>query len=201
MTSDNQDELREQVELLRGFADQGRSLPLVSGALFIAWGLVLVAAGLIGRIALTRGEAGSVVWIWVGAIAVGWAASLAVKRIWHVRAREGDASYGNHVTRVIWRAAGIVISLYALLAILTENSHADIPSVALLISGVAFFATAAAADSRILYFAGAGWVGTGLLTTALNWGAADVQLAMAAAGLLFLVFPGLYLVLRARSSD
>jgi hypothetical protein len=201
MTSDNQNELREQVELLRGFADQGRSLPLVSGALFIAWGLVLVAAGVIGRIALTRGETGSVVWIWVGAIAVGWAASLAVKRIWHVRAREGDASYGNHVTRVIWRAAGIVISLYALVAILTKDSHADIPSVALLISGVAFFATAAAADSRILYFAGAGWVGTGLLATALNWGGADVQLAMAAAGLLFLVVPGLVLVFRARSSD
>lgn len=201
MTSDNQDGLREQVELLRGFADQGRSLPLVSGAAFIAWGLVLACAGFVGRILLLGGEAGSVVWVWVGAIAVGWVASLAVKRMLHVRSREGQASHGNHVTRVIWRAAGVVISLYALLAILTENRHVDIPSVALLISGVAFFATGAAVESRILYFAGAGVAGTGLLAMALKLGAADVQLAVAIAGLLFLVLPGLYLVLRARSSD
>jgi hypothetical protein len=201
MTSDNQQELREQVELLKGYADQGRSLPLVSGAAFIAWGLVLGCAGLVGRILFLRGEAGSVVWIWVAAIAAGWGASLGVKRILNVRSREGQASHGNHVTRVIWRAAGAVISLYAVLAILTENRHVDIPSVALLISGVAFFATAAEVESRMLYFAGAGWIGTGLLTMALKLGAADVQLAVAVAGLLFLALPGLYLVLRARSSD
>jgi hypothetical protein len=200
MTSDNQDELREQVELLRGYADQGRSLPLVSGAVFIAWGLVLALAGGAGRIALLRGNAGLVVWIWVGALVAGWAASLALNRM-HVRTREGRASHGNAVTRVIWRTAGVVISAYALLAILTEERQADIPGVALLISGVAFFATAAAANSRILYFAGAGWIGTGLLAMALNLGGADVQLAVAAASLLFLVFPGLYLVLRARSSE
>jgi hypothetical protein len=200
MTSDRQDDLREQVELLRGFADQGRSVPLVSGSVFVAWGLVLAAAGVAGRYALLRGDPHLVVWIWVGAMVLGWAASLAVNRM-HVSAREGRASYGNVVTRVIWRTAGVVISAYAVLAILTDKRQADIPSVALLISGVAFFATAAAANSRILYLAGAGWIGTGLLAMALDWRGADVQLAVAVAGLLFLVSPGLYLLLRGRSSE
>ncbi|HYI39561.1 MAG TPA: hypothetical protein VE053_04495 [Allosphingosinicella sp.] len=201
MDSDNQDELRKQVEVLRGYADQGRSLPIVSGPVFIVWGLVLAGAGWLARTALLRGDSASVPWIWVGAIALGWTASMAIKRMLRLRAREGGASYGNHLTRVIWRAAGLVISAYVLLAILVKSRQADIPSVALLISGVAFFATAAAANSRILYVAGAGLIGTGLLAIGLHWGAADVQLAVAAAGLLFLALPGFYLVLNARSSD
>lgn len=201
MDSDNQDDLREQVELLRGYAEQGRSLPIVSGPVFIVWGLVLAGAGWLARTALLRGDSASVLWVWVGAIAIGWTASLAIKRILRVRAREGSTSYGNQLTRVIWRTAGLVISAYVLVALLAQNRQADIPSVALLISGVAFFATAAAANSRILYLAGAGWVGTGLLAIGLHWGAADVQLAVAVAGLLFLALPGLYLVHNARSSD
>jgi hypothetical protein len=201
MAGDNQDELRKQVELIRAFADQGRSLPIVSGPVFIVWGLVLAAAGWLGRSVLLQGEASSVVWIWVGAIAIGWAASMAIKRILQVRAREGDASYGNRMTRIIWRTAGIVISAYVVVAVLAQNRQADIPSVALLISGVAFFATAASANSRMLYLAGAGWIGTGLLAIGLHWSAADVQLAVAVAGLAFLACPGLYLVLNARSSD
>lgn len=201
MNDDDQNDLREQVELLRGFADQGQSLPLVSGALFIIWGLVIALAGGLAWSALVRSGGGSVAFIWIGALVVGWLASLTATRILRLRSRDGGVSYGNQVTRVVWRTAGVVISAYALLAIYTGNTEANIPSVALLISGLAFVATAAAASSRVLYVAGAGWIGTGLLAMALRLGRADIQLALGVAGLLFLALPGLYLVLRARPRD
>ncbi len=199
MVDKNKDDLLEQVELLTAYADQGRSLPLTSGAVFIVWGLVVAAAGLLGRASLLRGDAPSVAWIWVGATVVGWLAATVVRRMLKLDSREGGVSYGNQVTKVVWLTAGIVISAYANIAIFTRSHLADIPVICMLISGLAFNATAAASTSRVLYIAGIGYIGTALSAVAFRWSGADTQLAVAAGGLLFLALPGLYLVLHARS--
>lgn len=199
MIDGNHDDLREQVELLKGFADQGRSIPLVSGAVFIVWGMVVAAGGLLGRAALLGGDSALVARIWVGATVAGWLGAIAIRRVLNLNSREGGVSYGNQVTRVVWLTAGVVISAYANIAIFTGNGPATIPVVSMLIAGLAFNATAAASTSRLLYIPGLGYLATGLATVAFRWGGADTQLAVAAGGLLFLVLPGLYLVLHARS--
>lgn len=199
MTNGNQDDLREQVELLKGYADQGRSVPLVSGAKFIVWGLVVATSGLLSRSALVGGDSASVSWIWVGATVTGWLASIAVRRFLHLDSREGGVTHGNQVARVVWLTAGVVISVYANIAIFTKNGMATIPVVSMLISGLAFNATAAASTLRVLYIAGVGYLTMGLSAVAFRWNGADTLLAVAVGGLLFLVLPGLYLVLHARS--
>lgn len=199
MSNGNHDDLREQVALLKGYADQGRSVPLVSGAVFIVWGLVVAVAGMFSRDALLRGDPESVSWAWVGATVVGYGVATVVRRVLRLRSREGEVSYGNQVTRVVWLTAGIVINLYANIAFFTGTGQATIPTVAMLISGLAFNATAAASTSRVLYIAGIGYICMALSALAFRWGGADTQLAVALGGLFFLALPGLYLVIHARS--
>lgn len=199
MVDKDKNDLLEQVELLKAYADQGRSLPLTSGAVFIVWGLVVAAAGLLSRDALLRGDSAGVAWVWIGATIIGWLAATLVRRVLRLRSREGGVSYGNQVTQVVWLTAGVIISVYANIAIFTATGLASIPIVAMLISGLAFNATAAASDLRVIYVAGVGYIGTALSALAFQWSGADTQLAVALGGLLFLALPGLYLVLHARS--
>lgn len=199
MIDRNQHDLREQVELLKGYADQGRSLPLITGSIFVVWGLVVAAGGMLSRAALLGGDAESVPRIWIGATVLGWLASVATRRILRLNSREGHVSHGNHVARVVWLTVGIVISGYANLAILTNNGLArTIPTVSMLIAGLAFNATAAASASRALYIPGVGYIGLALSAVALQWRGAETQLAVAAGALFFLVVPGLYLLIKAR---
>lgn len=199
MIEGNKDDLLEQVELLKAYADQGRSVPLTSGAIFIVWGLVVAATGMFSRNALLSGDPSSVAWIWMGATVVGWLASIVVRRMLQLDSREGGVAYGNQVTKVVWFTAGLIITVYANITIVTGTALATIPIMAMLISGLAFNATAAASTSRVLYVAGIGYICTALSAVAFRWGGADTQLAVAVGGLLFLLVPGLYLIFVARS--
>jgi len=198
MIEQNKDDLLEKVELLKAYADQGRSVPLTSGAIFIVWGLVVAATGILSRNALLGGTPSSIAWIWMGATMVGWLASIGVRRVLQLDAREGGVAYGNQVTKVVWFTAGVIITVYANITIFTGMALATIPIMTMLISGLAFNATAAASNSRVLYIAGVGYIGTALSAVAFRWSGADTQLAIAVSGLLFLLLPGLYLVLLAR---
>jgi hypothetical protein len=191
-------DLQQEIDDLRHFADQGRSVPLVSGVYFLSWGVVIGLGALAAREAILSGHGMAAGWIWVSAVIVGWLVAATLARLLKLKSREGGVAFSNQVTKASWIAAGLTVSGYLVMAHVSGSPPAGVSTVALLVSGMAVVAAAAASETRLMYGSGAGLIATGLATVGGGWGPAATAGAVAVAMFAFLALPGLVLTLQHR---
>ena len=198
MVTQGTDELKAQIAHLERMAESGQSIPLQSGAIFILWGLLVALAGFLAHLAIILNADSAVIIIWVTVMVAGWPLKLLVERRLGLKARDGSASYGNEVTRTVWAVAGLTIIGYLFLASLSEVPGENIPVVALLMSGLALVASAAATQMRLLYISGIGIILTGLANEYWQFGPNMINLVVSIAAVMFIVVPGIFLIMRSR---
>jgi len=111
--------VREDIAFMRALAEEGRSTPLLGGAVMLAAGLVFGGASLI-HFAISATGAHLTPWIypilWIGAGVVFTVALQLIKA--RYRGRAGAQSPGNRAMRAVWRGVGAAIfSLFVAFAV------------------------------------------------------------------------------------
>lgn len=211
MAEPTRSDLASEIAYVKTLAEEGRNAPLVGGVIYVIWGAVIaVAAGLSYLVysgALAAPFIGGV-WFWVAALAVGWAASLALGR--RADRKPGAMTVGNKTANAAWLAVGVFMSTFwiASMAFRGHFRSAGVePSIlfglmfpiAFGLYGVAFFATAVAARLDWMRgFAVAAWI---FSMAALYYLGDPLQFLIGAAGsLVCAVLPGV-LLMRREPSD
>jgi len=151
------DDIRDDLAYVKALAEEGRDTPLVSGLIYVIWGVVIGSAALlaygqeIGIEALAFADGP---WLWIVAIAVGWGLSMFFGRRSH--AKPGASTLGNRTAAAVWFSVGVFVTgLWLTLMVVHDNfTSFGVPPyflfnlmfpIAFGLFGVAFFATATAA--------------------------------------------------------
>ncbi|MEZ5895198.1 MAG: hypothetical protein R3C51_02245 [Parvularculaceae bacterium] len=172
MTDQSRADLAGELAYVRALAEEGRNAPLVGGVLYVIWGCVvglsalvsyLQAAGMIAVSSLIGGWA-----YWLGALALGWALTVYFAR--RAGLKPGAMTVGNKTANAAWLGVGLFLMVFwvSLMALHDNYSEYGIKPyvlfslmfpVAFGVYGIAFFATAAAAQlSWMRGFAIAAWI-------------------------------------------
>jgi hypothetical protein len=171
MTKSPGGDLAGEIAYVKALAEEGRNAPLVGGALYVLWGAVIALAAGLSYLrysgAIELAVVGGV-WFWLGAIAVGWVASVAIGRRSH--AKPGSLTIGNKTATAAWFAIGVFMSLFWIAAAAFRGHLASkgidanyvfglMFPIAFGLYGVAFYTTAVAARLDWMRgFAVAAWV-------------------------------------------
>lgn len=202
------DDLAREIAYVKTLAEEGRSAPLVGGVLYVIWGAVIGVAAFVtwlraaDLVPLPEFIGGAA--FWAVAIALGWGLSFSLGP--RIGAKPGALTIGNKTAMSAWLGVGVFLLIYwlALLA-LHDNFTSDgvrpyalfstMFPVAFGVYGIAFFATATAAQLDWMRgFAIAAWV---FSVSSLYYFGDDRQLLVAAVGSLVCAFlPGLLLMRR-----
>lgn len=203
-------QLRDDIAYMRALAEEGRTAPLISGVYYVIWGEVGVVAG--GWQYLTQsgliaapGWSIAAAWFGLGALAV------AVTNLLHPRVakKPGALSLGNRIEQAVWAGGGAAIGVFAasavgtallgeaapLNALLRQNYAVFtlIPSVVMLVYGVALLTSAQISQNKMLGRAGLGaFIFAALLT--VTAGAALQALIFVIASVLVSILPGAILL-------
>ena len=194
---------QEDLAFVRAMAEEGRNVPLVGGSSFMLWG------GLIGSAAMLSwfNDIGiynmpfSNLWLWTGAIIIGWVASIALARA--TGPTPGASTFGNKTAGAAWFGCGVFITIFWLSIVGAEimrpedgfpvgNLGAAMFSVAFGLYGLAFMVSAVAANvTWMRWVAVVSWVISSGLLFALN---SKFYMLLAALGTYAVVFvPGFIL--------
>lgn len=200
-----------EIAYVKSLAEEGRNAPLVGGVFYVIWGTTLGVASLLGYFHYSGAAELSLVgslWFWVGALAIGWAASFYFAR--QAGAKPGALTVGNQTANAAWFAIGVFMTLFwiAAMAFRGRFSATGIAPewifglmfpIAFGLYGIAFYATAVAARLDWMRgFAIAAWV---FSIAALYFvGDARQFLVGAAGSLVCAVLPGV-LLMRREPSD
>lgn len=201
-------DLAGEIAYVRTLAEEGRNAPLVNGALYAIWGGVIAIASVLEYlraigVAPEGGVAGFLMrYIWLIAIAVGWALSFALGG--RADQKPGATTIGNRTANAVWLGVGIFVTLLWIANVLSPmlpgaerrigNSVSMFP-VVFGVYGVAFFATASAA--RLPWMRGvavASWV---FSIASYYFIGSEAQLLIGAAGsIVVAILPGVALIRR-----
>lgn len=189
---------------VRTLAEEGRRAPLLSGAHFVGWGLLVAGAlaghGVIVNSVAPSGELGLLLGLlWGGFGLVGGVMSALLQR--RLTKRPGANAVSNRADRAIWSGASLILAALAVGALghmaFTGDFSAPnvIPEAAFTVYGGAMLASSLVAEDRLLrpyaLLSAAAGVGLGI--------GADhpwMYFAAAAAALLVLALPGVALLRR-----
>ncbi|MFQ5564634.1 MAG: hypothetical protein ACE5FO_13820 [Parvularculaceae bacterium] len=205
--SDLAPDLAEDLAYVRALAEEGRDAPLVGGLFYAIWGGLCALAAFtvyldgVGAIDL-GGFAG---WApWVGAMTLGWAASLAIGRRAH--RKPGAATVGNRMAFSVWFAVGVFLTAFWFTLMAVHDNYVDAGlkpyfifglmfPVAFGLYGVAFYATAVAA--RLSWLKIVAVAALAFSMASLFFLSSVHQYLVAAAGSFFCAFlPGVILMRR-----
>ena len=192
--------VRDDIAFMRALAEEGRSAPLLGGAILVSAGLVFGAASLV-HYAITVGGRPLTPWIypalWLGAGAV-FMVILSVIRA-RYRGRPGSLSPGNRAMQGVWRGVGIAIfTLFVVLGVAGWKLDDPVvfglfPSAILVLYGAAWTLAAQMSEQKWMgVIAAVSFVCAALMPLLL--GAAEMYLAYAAALALTAVLPGVLLM-------
>ncbi len=166
----SKEDLASELAYVKALAEEGRNTPLVNGVLYVIWGgligatALIVYADTIGWISL--GAAGGFA-PWIAAFVAGWVLTMTVGR--RVDAKPGAATLGNKTAGDVWLSVGLFVSVFWIAMMFAHDNYTGlgVPAYFLFnlmfpvsfgLFGVAFFATAAAAQAPWMrYFATAAW--------------------------------------------
>jgi hypothetical protein len=209
-TPDN--DLAGEIAYVKTLAEEGRNAPLVGGALYVIWGVVIGLASLLTWlgaaeiVALPSFIGGLVFWIIV--LAVGWGLSFFIGA--KIGAKPGALTIGNRTATSAWFGVGLFLLIYWLALIALRDRFAaggvapgamfgTMFPVAFGVYGIAFYATATAARLDWMRgFAVAAWI---FSVASLYYFSDAKQLLVAAVGsFICAALPGL-LLMRREPSD
>ena len=171
MPPDPHSDLASEIAYVKTLAEEGRNAPLVGGVLYVIWGAVIALAALLTYLRIVDvikiefvGDLG----FWIGALAIGWAASFLIGR--RSGLKPGAFTIGNRTATSAWFAVGVYISIFWIAAVLFRGHFTlvgiDPKTIFGLIFpitfglyGIAFYATATAARLDWMRgFALAAWI-------------------------------------------
>lgn len=165
------DDISDDLAYVKALAKEGRDTPLVGGIMYVIWGGLIGAAGLIVY-------AHAMHWInlgpaagfapWLTALVIGWVLSIVLGR--RTSRKPGAATLGNKTATAVWFSVGVFITgFWFVLMVVHDNFQAvGIPPYFLFglmfpmffgLYGVALYATATAARATWLrWFAALSWI-------------------------------------------
>jgi len=152
-------ELLEDIAYVRTLAEEGRAAPLLGGAYFVGWGL-LVSAAWAGHYAIITNLPDTQWGQWLGGMwfgfgVVGGVMSLALQR--RVRGKPGASSVGNRGERAVWMGIGFALTAIAIGAILRMAVFGEITApntilpAAMTLYGAGMIATAKLSGEKLLH--------------------------------------------------
>lgn len=206
------DDLAGEIAYVKALAEEGRNAPLVGGALYLIWGLVIGVAAFVtwlraAEIVALPSFVGGLLF-WVIALAAGWGLSFFIGP--KIGAKPGALTVGNRTAKAAWFGVGVFLLIYwlALIALEGRFAAAGVPPgamfgtmfpVAFGVYGIAFHTTATAARLDWMRgFAIAAWI---FSIASLYYLADATQFLIAAAGsFICAALPGL-LLMRREPSD
>lgn len=208
--TDPQD-LAGELAYVKTLAEEGRNAPLVGGVIYVIWGVVMAAAAMLTYLRFVDvikiefvGDLG----FWIGALAIGWAASFLVGR--RRGLKPGALTIGNRTATAAWFAVGVYVSIFWIAALLFRGRFTSVGiepgtifglvfPIAFGLYGIAFYATATAARLDWMRgFAAAAWI---FSVAALYFIGDEKQFLIGAAGsLICAALPGA-LLMRREPSD
>lgn len=212
MTPAPNDDLASEIAYVKTLAEEGRNAPLVGGALYLIWGLVIGVAAFVtwlraAAVVAVPGFIGDTIF-WIIAIAVGWGLSFFIGP--KIGAKPGALTIGNKTATAAWFGVGVFLLIYwlALIALQGRFAAAGVPPNAMFgtmfpvvfgVYGIAFYTTASAARLDWMRgFAIAAWI---FSVASLYYLSDATQLLIAAAGsLICAALPGV-LLMRREPSD
>lgn len=173
------DDLVDDLAYVKALAEEGRDTPLVSGLIYVIWGIVIGGTTLmvygqeVGISVLSFADGP---WPWAFAMVLGWGLSMYFGRRTHTK--PGASTLGNRTAASVWLSVGIFTTgFWTTLMLVHDNfTSLGIPPgflfslmfpMAFGLFGVAFFATATAA--RV------GWM---RWIAAISWVCAMASLAL-----------------------
>lgn len=200
-------ELMDDLAYVRTLAEEGRSAPLLGGAHFVAWGLLVSAAWMghywvITNYAQTElGQPLGLLWGGFGVVA-GLMSVILHRRM---RGKPGLSSGGNRAERAIWEGIGMALFAIAVGSIVRMAVFKDFDApntilpAAVALYGAGMIATARFSNETILRVSGVAAVilGLGLQVIANE---PYVYLLGSAGALIVLVIPGILLLRREPSA-
>jgi len=200
-------ELMQDLAYVRTLAEEGRSAPLLGGAHFVAWGL-LVAAAWAGHYWVisnyTQAELGMPLGIlWGGFGVLAGVMSVILQR--RMRGKPGLSSGGNRAERAIWEGISLAMFAIALGAILRMAVFKDFDApntilpAAVALYGAGMIATARFSKEKVLQVSGVAAVVFGLALQVIA-NEPYVYLLGSAGALVVLVIPGIILLRREPSA-
>ncbi len=150
-------DIKDDLAYVKALAEEGRDTPLVNGVIYLIWGTLI---GLVSLLSYADNlgwlDLGVLdgVWIWVGALAIGWALSFYLGK--RSGAKPGASTLGNRTSSAVWFGVGVFVTLFwvTLMFVHDDFTAMGVPEYFLFglmfpvsfgLYGVAFFATATAA--------------------------------------------------------
>lgn len=193
MTEAEQRGAREDLAMIRRLMEQSRGTTDAAAPHFVLWG-VLITGALVASYANAVGAiAVDEMWLWVGAVGVGWILSLIIAaRTSRERAVRGP---GGRIMASIWIGAGIALTLLGFVGAPTRafvEAGATFGAMAAVL-GAACFASAAVQGSGGFRLLAAGWwAGAAAMFV---WPGLVSVLVMAGLMVLLHLVPGLWIAL------
>ena len=102
------DDLVDDLAYVKALAEEGRDTPLVSGLIYVIWGLVIGGTTLLvygQEIGITALGFADGPWPWAFAMALGWALSMYFGR--RTNTKPGASTLGNRTAASVWMSVGI----------------------------------------------------------------------------------------------
>ena len=160
----------QSIELIqRMIRDTRRNLSSGSSNLFILWGYLLAATAVGIFLLLTFTESRAWQWLWLPALAAGWAATW-----WYNRRRVSQVkSYTDRLLEQIWSCIASLVVLSAILICGYDPWAVDPLFPALLLIGAGLFISRQVIRNRYMYYASCIVVPIGFGITRDSWLNAD----------------------------
>ena len=192
---DAQTQAREDLAAIRRLMEVGQQVVNTAGPHFAAWGVLCSAALGATYVLSGRGDTRTIVWTWIAAVSLGWAASIALTVAGRRGARVESAT--GRLLGGLWTGTGVTLTLLGFAAPAGGGlAQAAITGVLAAVLGGATFATGLLVGSRWMQAAGGAWW-AGALFMLLSPGRHGLLLT-AALILLLQTVPGVVLTLRGR---
>ena len=160
----------QSIELIqRMIRDTRRNLSSGSSNLFILWGYLLAATAVGIFLLLTFTESRAWQWLWLPALAAGWAATW-----WYNRRRATQVkSYTDRLLEQIWSCIASLVVLSAILICGYDPWAVDPLFPALLLIGAGLFISGQVIRNKYMYYASCAVIPIGFGITRDSWLNAD----------------------------
>lgn len=193
----NSESAYQEMSLIRQLMRESQRAICDDGKHYLAWGVLITAALLLTYGALEGAIPVRVRWVWVVAIALGWAFSLWAG--WREGSRARVRNLASEMLGAIWIGAGIAMTLLGFLGAATGAIRlASLGGVMATVLGAAYFASAFLYRSRWVGLLAVGWWLGGVAM--FLWPGRHTLPMMAGMLIALQIVPGMFLYARARAA-